>query len=262
MIHDLRRQGLSISAIARRTGLDRKTVRKYLEQGPQSARYGPREPRPRLLDPYEDYLRKRIAEHEGLSGRRLWRDIADLRHMCSSTYTLLWCVSFYVESRAQVTVSKAPAFAELHIKFARKREGPARWGPRVASETSQRAKPLKQCAVLLPGWDVRKGGVLRDVRKGLALHLEVRPGVDLGGHDMLVAEEVPDDLQRDAALEQVHSLRVPQRVRSDRMGERRMSVAHCLYMLVQDVPHAPSGQPPTLAVLKPRRGQPPRRASA
>ena len=78
MIHDLRRQGLGISAIARRTGLDRKTVRKYLEQGLQSARYGPREPRPRLLDPYEDYLRKRIAEHEGLSGRRLWRDIADL----------------------------------------------------------------------------------------------------------------------------------------------------------------------------------------
>ena len=67
MIHDSRRQGLSISAIARRTGLDRKTVRKYLEQGLQSARYGPREPRPRLLDPYEDYLRKRIAEHEGVA---------------------------------------------------------------------------------------------------------------------------------------------------------------------------------------------------
>ncbi len=32
-IHDLRRQGLSISAIARKVGSDRKTVRKYLEQG-------------------------------------------------------------------------------------------------------------------------------------------------------------------------------------------------------------------------------------
>ena len=28
MIHDLRRQGMGISAIARHTGLDRKTVRK------------------------------------------------------------------------------------------------------------------------------------------------------------------------------------------------------------------------------------------
>ena len=33
MIHDLRRQGLGIAAIARQTGLDRKTVRKYLDKG-------------------------------------------------------------------------------------------------------------------------------------------------------------------------------------------------------------------------------------
>jgi transposase len=33
MIHDLRRQGLSVSAIARKTGLDRKTVRKHLAGG-------------------------------------------------------------------------------------------------------------------------------------------------------------------------------------------------------------------------------------
>ncbi len=33
MILDLHRQGLGVSAIARRTGLDRKTVRKYIESG-------------------------------------------------------------------------------------------------------------------------------------------------------------------------------------------------------------------------------------
>ena len=33
VILDLQRQGLSVSAIARRTGLDRKTVRRYLERG-------------------------------------------------------------------------------------------------------------------------------------------------------------------------------------------------------------------------------------
>ena len=33
MIFDLRRQGLSISAIARKTGLCRKTVRQHLERG-------------------------------------------------------------------------------------------------------------------------------------------------------------------------------------------------------------------------------------
>ena len=50
VIHDLHRQGLGISAIARQTGLDRKTVRKYLKQGLQTPRHGPRQPRPRLLD--------------------------------------------------------------------------------------------------------------------------------------------------------------------------------------------------------------------
>ena len=45
MIHELKKQGLGISEIARRTGLDRKTVRKHLRGGLQSARYGPRQPR-------------------------------------------------------------------------------------------------------------------------------------------------------------------------------------------------------------------------
>ena len=78
MIQDLKRQGLGIAAIARQTGLDRKTVRKYLDRGLQSPRDGPRQPQPRLLDPYEDYLRGRIAAYPALSGRCLWREIADL----------------------------------------------------------------------------------------------------------------------------------------------------------------------------------------
>ena len=50
VIHELRHEGLSISAIARHTGLARKTVRKYLDQGLQAPRYGPWAPRPvRLL---------------------------------------------------------------------------------------------------------------------------------------------------------------------------------------------------------------------
>jgi len=78
MIHDLKRQGLSVAAIARKAGLDRKTVRKYLERGLEAPVYGPRQPRPRLLKPYEDYLRQRIARFPDLSGRRLLREIVDL----------------------------------------------------------------------------------------------------------------------------------------------------------------------------------------
>jgi transposase len=44
MILDLARQGLTVSAIARRTGHDRKTVRKYIERGLEPPAYKPREP--------------------------------------------------------------------------------------------------------------------------------------------------------------------------------------------------------------------------
>lgn len=78
LIHDLKRQGLSLSAIARKTGLDRKTVRKYLDRGLEAPVYGPRQPRPRVLEPYEDYLRERITSVPGLSGKRLLRDVRAL----------------------------------------------------------------------------------------------------------------------------------------------------------------------------------------
>ena len=77
MIHDLKRQGLSISAIARKVGLDRKTVRRHLEAGVVAPAYGPREPRPRLLEPFEPYLRDRVASFPDLSAQRLLRDIRE-----------------------------------------------------------------------------------------------------------------------------------------------------------------------------------------
>lgn len=42
MILELRRQGLSVTAIARRTGRDPKTIRKYVERGVEMPAYGPR----------------------------------------------------------------------------------------------------------------------------------------------------------------------------------------------------------------------------
>ena len=53
-------------------------MRRHLEHGMEAARYGPRQPRPRLIDPYADYLRQRIAAFPALSGRRLCREIAAL----------------------------------------------------------------------------------------------------------------------------------------------------------------------------------------
>ena len=75
MIHQLREQGESITAIAKRAGLDRKTVRKYLKRGVESATYGPRAPRPRVIDPYRAYLRERLERYPKLSAMRLLREI-------------------------------------------------------------------------------------------------------------------------------------------------------------------------------------------
>lgn len=61
MIRELKQKGWTISAIARETGFDRKTIRKYLEAEttPQSKK---RIKRGSKLDPYKAYLLERIKE--------------------------------------------------------------------------------------------------------------------------------------------------------------------------------------------------------
>ena len=77
MILDLHRQGLSVSAIARRVGIDRKTVRRYIERGLEPPAYGPRKPRARRLTPFENYLRQRVVAYPGLTASRLLREIRE-----------------------------------------------------------------------------------------------------------------------------------------------------------------------------------------
>lgn len=78
MILDLHRQGLTISAISRRTGLDRKTVRKCIRQGLAMPGYGPRAPRPQLIEPYLAYLRERLGQVPELTAVRLLRELRAL----------------------------------------------------------------------------------------------------------------------------------------------------------------------------------------
>ncbi len=78
MILDLHRQGLSITAIARRTGRDPKTVRKYIACGLELPAYGPRQVgRPGKLAPYLDYLRQRVAAFPQLTATRLTRELRE-----------------------------------------------------------------------------------------------------------------------------------------------------------------------------------------
>jgi len=77
MILDLARQGLTVSAIARHTGLDRKTIRKYIAKGLEPPAYTPRPPRPTLVGPFDAYLRERLRAYPELSARRLLREIRE-----------------------------------------------------------------------------------------------------------------------------------------------------------------------------------------
>jgi transposase len=77
MILDLHRQGLTVSAIARELGVDRKTVRKCIARGLEPAVYGPRKPRQRRIAPFVGYLRERVAAYPGLTGRRLLRELRE-----------------------------------------------------------------------------------------------------------------------------------------------------------------------------------------
>jgi transposase len=78
VILDLYKEGLTISAIAERTGLDRKTVRKYIERGLEAPLYGPRQPRPRIIEPYAAYVQERLSAYPELSIARLLREIREL----------------------------------------------------------------------------------------------------------------------------------------------------------------------------------------
>lgn len=72
-IHALARRGWSVSAIARHTGRDRKTVSKYLA-GPGE----PRERAPSCLEPFREYLAARLLEDVHVDGTVLYREVAGL----------------------------------------------------------------------------------------------------------------------------------------------------------------------------------------
>jgi transposase len=85
MILELHRQGLSVSAISQRSGLDRKTVRKYIQGGLVAPRYKPRAARAGLVQPFHGYLRERLIQWPQLSGARLLREIRELGYAGAKT---------------------------------------------------------------------------------------------------------------------------------------------------------------------------------
>jgi transposase len=63
-----------VSAIARHTGRDRKTIRAWLEQGEQRRRSGA----PSVLEPYRAYIERRFADDPHLDATVLLRELRPL----------------------------------------------------------------------------------------------------------------------------------------------------------------------------------------
>ena len=72
-IHALARRGWSVSAIARHTGRDRKTVRKYL-----AAPGAVREPAESCLESLRAYLVARLADDAHVDATVLYREVLEL----------------------------------------------------------------------------------------------------------------------------------------------------------------------------------------
>ena len=60
-IYDMKGAGCSIREIAQRLGLARNTVRKYVNT-PEAVLPKPRQPRVSKLNPYADYIDRRLSE--------------------------------------------------------------------------------------------------------------------------------------------------------------------------------------------------------
>ena len=85
IIRDLKNQGLSLSAIRRKTGHTRRTIRKYLKQVEPPV-YKKRLSQPGKLDPYKDYIKKRLTNYP-LTAVRLLEEIREQGY--TGSYSLL-----------------------------------------------------------------------------------------------------------------------------------------------------------------------------
>lgn len=107
MIRDLHRKGLSISAIARQTGRDRKTVRKIINAGQSGESDKPakrRRKKGEKLAPFEGYLRQRISEGV-LNTRKLLRELKTRGYEGGLTQLILY-VQPYRTSREERAVMR------------------------------------------------------------------------------------------------------------------------------------------------------------
>src|SRR3974390_3510641 len=79
-LRELQRQGMSIQAISKLTGWDRKTIRKYMRAAGVAPENGPRSPQQSKLEALKPYLEERL-------GAGVWNARVLLRELRERNYT-------------------------------------------------------------------------------------------------------------------------------------------------------------------------------
>jgi transposase len=116
-IEELKRQGLSIRAISRLTGYDRKTVRKYLIRPEGVPVYGPRPKQAGKLEAFQPYLQERMSAGVW-NGRVLLREVQERGYSGSYTFLTDW-MRLQRESARIVTVRRfeTPAGKQAQVDW-------------------------------------------------------------------------------------------------------------------------------------------------
>lgn len=102
VIREMHGKGVSISEIARRTGHDRKTIRKIIN-GPLLPEQKPKKGKKRKIDPYVPYLEQRI-EAGVLNARKLYYEIVALGYLGKETQVGSFVQPYRKKEPSQATV--------------------------------------------------------------------------------------------------------------------------------------------------------------
>jgi transposase len=119
MILELHSQGLSVSAISERTGMDRKTVRKYIGQGLKVPTYKARPIKATVIRAYEPFIIGRLDQWPDLSATRLWREITELGYRGCYTSVKRFVAEIRPSSPTEFEVRfETPAGQQAQVDFA------------------------------------------------------------------------------------------------------------------------------------------------
>jgi transposase len=141
MIKDMYRKGISISEIARQTGHDRKTVRKVINGDLMPQRRKAQPPRSRKIDPYTDYMQRRMSEGV-YNARKLYREIQAQGYPGGLTQVILYLQPFRPPRRETATV---------RFETEPGQQAQVDWGSCGYIDVDGRRKTL-YCFVMTLGW--------------------------------------------------------------------------------------------------------------